>query len=65
MKEEERTNKTKGKKDEIQNWIQNQICFTPEFQRNINGRENKEKETKKYTFQNIQIQVKHINGIQS
>ena len=53
MKEEERTNKTKGKGNEInetQNWIQNQICFTSEFQRNNNGRENKEKETKEYTI---------------
>ena len=53
------------KLNEIQNWIQNQICFTSEFQRNNNGRENKEKKTKEYTVQNIQIQVKHINGIQS
>ena len=52
MKEEERTNKTKGKGNEIneiQNWIQNHMCFTSEFQRNHNGRENKEKETKEYT----------------
>ena len=51
--------------NEIQNWIQNQICFTSEFQRNSNGRENREKETKEHTIQNIQIQVKHINGKQS
>ena len=66
--EEERTNKTKGQGNEIneiQNWIQNQMCFTSEFQRNNNGRENKEKETKEYTLQNIHIQVKHINGTQS
>ena len=39
-KEEERTNKTKGKGNEInemQNWIQNQMCFTSEFQRNNSG----------------------------
>ena len=51
--------------NEIQNWIQYQMCFTSEFQRNHNGRENREKETKEYTIQNIQIQVKHINGKQS
>ena len=39
--------------------------FTSEFQRNNHGRENREKETKEYTIQNIQIQVKHINGKQS
>ena len=35
------------------------MCFTSESQRNKNGREDKEKETKEYTVQNIQIQVKH------
>ena len=35
------------------------MCFTPESQRNKIGREDKEKETKEYTVQNIQIQVKH------
>ena len=40
------------------------MCFTSEFQRNNNGRENKQKETKEHTMQNNQIQVKHIDGIQ-
>ena len=45
--------------------IKCEMRFTSEFQRNKTGRENKEKETKEYTIQNNQIQVKRINGIQN
>ena len=41
------------------------MCRTSEFQRKNNGRENKEKETKEYTIQTLQMQVKPTNGIQS
>jgi hypothetical protein len=46
----------------MQNWIQNQFCFTSEFNRKIagKGRKDKERETKEYE---IQTKEKHINGI--